>query len=420
MKRKELTTAQLHSLLESAQLINSTLNLDELLTIIMKEITKNLDTERSTLYIVDKEKNEIWSKIAQGDIHLTIRQQIGEGISGYVARTGEVLNIADAYTDPRFNPEVDRKTGYRTRSVLCMPVRDKSGEIIAVVQTLNKKNGSFTLEDRIFLEAFCEYIAVAIQNARLYQEALERKKLESEMAVAGEIQRLLLPAAVPTLPGYEVFAFQEPSRKIGGDYYDFFLRDDQFLFLLADVSGKGIPAALLMANLQATARHHVEMGKSNVEIVSCINQHLHSITSTDKYATLFWATLDLKSHLIRYTNAGHIPPLLISPQRDPAEIKALEEGGIPVGFMSQFPYIQKEVGMQPDDILVICSDGITEAQNKRGQMFETERLKNIVIRHASKRAGQIGEKILQRVKTFSRNGSGEDDITLLIIKRLID
>ena len=183
--KKLLSQSQLHTLLESTKLINSTLDLDKLLNLIMNEITTNLDADRSTLYIVDDTKREIWSKIAQGDKKLEIRQPIGKGISGYIAETGEVINIENAYQDPRFNPDVDKKSGYHTESILCMPVRDKNKKIIAVLQILNKKKGCFTKEDELFISVFSDYIALAIQNAQLYQEALERKKLEDEMAIAG-------------------------------------------------------------------------------------------------------------------------------------------------------------------------------------------------------------------------------------------
>ena len=140
----QLTESQLYTLLNSMRLINSTLDLDELLAIIMNEVTENLEADRSTLYLVDEDKNEIWSKIAQGDNKLIIRQAIGKGISGYVAKSGEILNIEDAYQDQRFNPQVDKKSGYRTKSILCMPVRDKSGKILAVLQALNKNTGRLT------------------------------------------------------------------------------------------------------------------------------------------------------------------------------------------------------------------------------------------------------------------------------------
>lgn len=414
---KTLTETQLYTLLESMRLINSTLDLDELLTIIMKEITENLNAERSTLYIVDHEKKEIWSKIAQGDKKLIIRQAIGKGLSGHVAETGKALNIKDAYTDNRFNPEFDKKSGFRTRSVLCIPVFDMSDRVIAILQILNKRDGFFSREDQTFTSVFADYISLAIQNAQLYREALERKRLEDEIAVAGEIQKLLLPSQLPQITGYEVYSFQQPSRNIGGDYYDFFLSEENLFLILADVAGKGTPAALLMANLQATVHNLLGKCQNNQELVSMINNHLCSVTPIDKYATMVWGDLDLQTNEFHYINAGHMPPLLFKQNEQVIRVSELTASSIPVGVLPQEDFPQGSISLTPGELLVIYSDGITEAQNKRNQMFDEDRLINIVRRNMNKELDEIGNKIIDRVLKFASGGVYEDDITLLMIRR---
>ncbi len=414
---KTLTETQLYTLLESMRLINSTLDLGELLAIIMKEITENLNAERSTLYIVDHSRQEIWSKIAQGDKKLVIRQAIGKGISGYVAKTGKPLNIKDAYTDSRFNPEIDKKSGFRTRSVLSVPVFDMSKRIIAILQILNKKDGFFSQKDQTFTSVFADYISLAIQNAQLYQEALERKRLENEIAVASEIQKMLLPSQLPQLENYEVYAFQQPSRYIGGDYYDFFQNSENLFFILADVAGKGTPAALLMANLQATVHNLLGKCQNNQELIAMINNHLCSVTPVDKYATLVWGDLDLKTDEFRYIIAGHIPPLLFKQKDHSLHVTALTVSNIPVGMLPKVDFQQGSINLAPGELLIIYSDGITEAQNKRDQMFDDTRLINIVKRNINKRLDEIGSKIIHRVKEFARGGVYEDDITLLMVRR---
>jgi len=414
---KTLTEVQLNTLLESMRLINSTLDLDELLTIIMKEITENLNAERSTLYIVDHSKNEIWSKIAQGEKKLVIRQAIGKGISGYVAKTGRILNIRDAYTDPRFNPAFDKKSGFQTRSVLCVPVFNKDKHIIAILQILNKRNGYFSGKDQLFSSVFADYISLAIQNAQLYQEALERKRLEDEIAVAGEIQKMLLPSHLPQLNDYEIFTFHEASRYIGGDYYDFFPDTEKLLFILADVAGKGTPAALLMANLQATVHNLVGKCQNNQELVAMINNHLCSVTPLDKYATLVWGDLDLNTHEFKYIIAGHPPPLLLKQNNPSTDVKELLVRSIPVGMIPHVDYQQGSITIAPGELLIVYSDGITEAQNKRNQMFDETRLITIVKRHINQKLDEMGDRIIERVKEFTRGGIYEDDITLLMIRR---
>jgi len=415
--KRNLSEVQLYTLLESMKLINSTLDLDQLLSIIMQEITINLNADRGTLYIVDDTSQEIWSKIAQGDKKLEIRQPIGNGISGYVAKTAEIINIPDAYQDARFNPAVDKKSGYKTKSILCIPVLDKTGKVIAVLQILNKKTGRFNKKDQNFASVFADYISLAIQNAQLYQEALERKKLENEIELAGEIQKMLIPAAPPRLDNYELFAYHHPSKFIGGDYYDFFLRPDSLSIIVADVAGKGIPAAMLMANLQATVHNLVSKYQSNKEIVSLINKHLYSVTTPDKYATLVWGSISLLDHVFHYITAGHIPPLLFSKNSKSIQSADLPLASIPVGMFPEFNFEEGTAQLHPDDLLLICSDGITEAQNRNEEMFENDRLKQIVMKNYHQPLNTIGNEIIQQVKIFAHGSSYEDDISLLMIRR---
>jgi len=383
----------------------------------VQEINQNLHADRSTLFLVNPQRNEIWSKVLLGDESLEIRLPIGKGIAGLVAKTGQVINIADAYQDNRFNPEVDRQTGYHTRSILAVPIRDKSRNIIGVIQCLNKKNGKFTATDEQFLAAFAEHIAIAIQNARLYQEALERKRLEDEMMLAAEIQRRLLPKHIPNLPGYDIFAYHHPSRSVGGDYFDFFVRDPLVYFTLADVSGKGVPAALLMANLQATFHVLVHKPYSMPELVAKINQHLVAHTDEDKYATLVYGCIDTTNHLLTYVNAGHVPPYIYHWNPSLPTIEELGDGGIPVGMLPDMVYKQGETHFEPGDLLLVCSDGITEAVDKQDSFFGLKRLYQFLESHAHLSAHEFGQNLLQEIQHFCGGQIGQDDLTLIVIKR---
>lgn len=172
----------MHSLLEASQIMNGTLELDRLLTVIVDLVTKNLNAERSTLYLLDEEKGEIWSEVLQGEEWLKIRLPLGTGLAGHVAQTGETVKIEDAYKDSRFYKKIDETTGYITRSMLCMPMRNREGKIIGVFQVLNKKEGWFSHEDEEFLEAMSSHAALAVENAVLYREAMEHRQVEDELA----------------------------------------------------------------------------------------------------------------------------------------------------------------------------------------------------------------------------------------------
>ncbi len=179
--------SRLQKLIEASKNINSTLDLDKLLGRILEAATKSIDADRGTVYLVDTIKKELWSKVLQGENMVEIRLPVGKGLSGYVAETGETINIPDAYNDPRFNPEVDKRTGYRTHNMLCMPMRNKDGNVIGVFQLLNKKGGVFGKEDEQFIDALSAHASVAIENARMAQEMVSNERLSAVGRMASTI-----------------------------------------------------------------------------------------------------------------------------------------------------------------------------------------------------------------------------------------
>ncbi len=174
-------------IVEASKIVNSTLDIDTLLDTILRVATQSTAADRGTLYLVDEQANELWSKVAQGKNMVEIRLPLGKGLAGYVAKTGETMNIADAYKDPRFNPEIDRKSGYRTKNVLCMPMRDKEGKIVGVFQLLNKRDGPFGREDEAFIEALSVHAAIAVENARLAREMVHTERLSAVGRMASTI-----------------------------------------------------------------------------------------------------------------------------------------------------------------------------------------------------------------------------------------
>ncbi|MGD0338597.1 MAG: ATP-binding protein [Bacteroidota bacterium] len=178
---------KLHLLIDATKNVNSSLNIDRLLGIILENATNSIQADRGTLYIVDELKGELWSKVAQGKDMVEIRLPMGKGLAGVVAKTGEIINIPDAYTDKRFNPEIDKKTGYRTRNILTMPMKNKGGKIIGVFQLLNKRGGPFTRDDEDFIDALSAGASIAIENARLAQEMVQSERLSSVGRMASAI-----------------------------------------------------------------------------------------------------------------------------------------------------------------------------------------------------------------------------------------
>jgi serine phosphatase RsbU (regulator of sigma subunit) len=406
----------LSSVIEATKRLNSTLDLGELINIILQLATRQTEADRGTVFLVDRERDEIWSLHGLGLEQREIRLPTSKGIAGWVARSGETVNLRDAYTDPHFEPEVDRWLGYRTTGMLCLPIRNKDGEIIGVLQLLNKRQGAFTREDESFLRALSDHIALALENARLHRELVAKQVMERDLALARGIQQGLLPEQPPQLKGFDLGVAHTPSQMVGGDYYDFVPLDDSTLLtVIADVEGKGVASALVMSNLQATIRALVSHVHSLDRIVGLVNEMILADTRGGKFMTMFAGMLDQQHRSFHYINAGHIPPVVV---RSSGENLLLREGGMVVGIFPDVSYERGYVRLDPGDILVACTDGITEAMDKSGEEYGAERLAEAVRREGHLPAQQIVEKVLREVDIYSRGGPHEDDRVLLILKVL--
>ncbi len=420
VKRDSLAAAKerirhLEALVEASKNINSTLDLEHLLNLILTTALKNTNAEAGTIYLLDREKNEIWSKVVQGDKEIEIRLPCGRGIAGTVAATGQTINLADAYSDSRFDNVFDRKSGFVTKNVLCMPMRDKAGKILGVFQILNKTEGNFIAEDEEFLDALSIHASLAVDNAKMYKEALEKKRLESELAVAREIQEHLLPAQVPKIQGYEFAALNNSCFQVGGDYYDFIERSRENLgFAIGDVAGKGIPASLLMATLRGGLHAQVRSRQSLLQRIKNLNNLICQCTTAGKFITFFHGELHPSSGEISYINCGHNPPLVM---KQDGSYEKLEVGGLILGLMEQIEFDEGKITLNPDEVLVLYTDGVTEAVNKRKQEFEMTRLIATVKKSADKSAAEIMSDVVERVEKFSSGVDQSDDITLMVIKR---
>ncbi len=414
-RESKKTITQLSLLFEATRLLNSTLDLAELLELILKIARTEVKADRGTVYLVDSKNKQVWSIVAQGLDHQEIRVPFGQGIAGRVAVTGEIINVEDAYTLDYFERSFDQKTGYHTKSLLCVPIRHSSGYIVGVIQLLNQVNGRFTTEDEDFLLKLSGHMAMALENARLHRDALEKQRLERELEMARGIQRSLLPDAPPVIPGYELSVMNEPCYEVGGDYYDFLSLGPQTLLLVvADVEGKGVSSALVMSNLQATLRALV-MHLHSLEVLALsLNEMMYNDTKSRKYLSIFLGLVDTRRNGLHYINAGHVPPILINGET--GEYKLLQDGGTVVGLFPTAEYARGSARLNPGDILVASTDGITEACNANDEEFGHQRLAACVARNRHKSAEQIIEAVLAEVKEYSKDGAHRDDKVLMVLK----
>jgi len=402
-------------IIEAAKVLNSTLDLDKLLSVILETALGLVDGDRGTVYLLDRERDELWSRVLKGEEHIEIRMPKGSGIAGYVAATGDTLNIGDAYYDPRFNPEIDKRSGYRTRSILCMPMKNRDGTIVGVFQLLNKHTGTFTAEDESVLGALSVHAAIALENARLYEQERQKIAMEKDLQAAREVQMMLIPKRLPEIGGYEFAATTIPAREVGGDLYDFTAREgSQLAICLGDVSGKGLAASLLMANVQATLRDQTLSGESAAECVRRSNVLLHENTSVEKFVTLFYAILDPRTATLTYCNAGHERPYHISPG---GVMRRLNAGGIVLGITDDFAYEQATVALERGDLVVIFSDGVSEAMNAKGEQLGEEVVEKVAREHMRESAEAVKTALIGAVRAHAAGAAQADDITVVVLRR---
>jgi sigma-B regulation protein RsbU (phosphoserine phosphatase) len=415
------TMEELSSIIEATKKLNSTLDLGELIHIILQIATRQTGAGRGTVFLVDAEKNEIWSLVGIGLEQQVIRLPADRGIAGWVAQNGKSVRLENAYEDPRFEPEVDRRLGFTTKRLLCLPIRNEGGEIVGVLQLLNKDE-AFTAEDEAFLDALSAHVAIALEKAQLHRERVEKEKLERDLSLAREIQAGLLPDAPPVVPGVEIAVSHRASQMVGGDYYDF-LRlppsgNGGLLIVVADVEGKGAASALVMANVQATLHALADQPGPLEKLPATINQKMIAAGSggrRTKYLSMFLASLDESGRKLRYVNAGHVPPAVI---RADGSCEWLTEGGMVVGLLPEQEYQSGDLALGKDDLLVACTDGITEAMDAAGTEFGRPRLAELVTRLRTLGPQEIMDGVLEAVNAHARGGIYEDDRILMVLKAI--
>src|SRR5205814_1271762 len=277
---------RLHRILEAAKLLNSTLDLAELTSIILRIIRDEIGTQRGTVFVMERGRRQLRSLVAQDVEGKEIVLPLGKGIAGVFAATGQTINIPDAYADARFEPAFDVILGYRTNDIYCMPIINRLGEIVGILELLNRVR-PLSEEDEEFLAGVSVHVGLALENAQLHREIIEKRKIEQELVLAREIQENFYPNIPESFGGVEICASSEMCEAVGGDYLGYFpFEDGRFLVILGDVSGKGIGAALVMSSLHAACRALIRRVHALEDITSILNETFVETTGAGVFVTM--------------------------------------------------------------------------------------------------------------------------------------
>jgi serine phosphatase RsbU (regulator of sigma subunit) len=291
-----------------------------------------------------------------------------------------------------------------------------SDQTFGMIYVDNPYHSRFTEADLQVLTTIAGVASIKIENAKLAEERLEKRRMEEELKVASEIQMRLQPACPPNIPGFEVVAYSIQSREIGGDYYDYIERKRQgrIALTLGDVSGKGTGAALMMSSLHAAVRAQAQTNRPIREMMASMNEYIVENSPENKFLTLFYAELDPATGDLYYANAGHNPPMVV---RTTGQIERLDATGLPIGILPDQQYGEGCVRLWPGDVLAVYSDGITESVNPADEEFGDERLIQVVRKNLNGSANKIRDRIDEALSRFVGTAAPVDDMTLLILKR---
>jgi sigma-B regulation protein RsbU (phosphoserine phosphatase) len=395
----------------------SSSGLDETLNQVASLVFEAVPAERCVIMLRD-ETAEDGMKITvarvRGKDERIEEVRISRTVMDEVMTNGKSVLTSDAQHDPRYASQTMSLLGIR--SVLAVPLSVSQNEVFGIIYADSPTHeATFSEEHLNILTTLASVAAIRVENAKLLEERLEKERIQNELELATEIQHRFQPSAPPMMDGYEFQGISFSCYEIGGDYYDFIPRHDgKMLIALGDVSGKGTAAALLMSSLHA-AIHGQAAAKTGLhQTVKSVNQYLAENTPTNRFVTLFIAELDPQTGILNYINAGHNPPLV---GHADGTVDLLESGGFPLGILPSAEFEVGQTKLNQGEVLVVYSDGVSEANNLKGDEFGMERLTQVVSKNLKTSASGLRDKVESALSSFTQTAPANDDITLVIVKR---
>jgi sigma-B regulation protein RsbU (phosphoserine phosphatase) len=409
---------KLQMLLDITKSISRSLDLDEVLNLVMDTLGSLLPYDAAGIYLIEagneKDPYVFKSRAIRGyEISFELiepRLKLGEGLLGRVAQTGHPIISPDVGKDPRYFAA--RK---RTQSEMAAPIVSND-KVIGVFDLESDELNAYTEDDLSLLQMLTSQVAIIIEKAQLHEELIEKKRIQAQLEIARQVQLELLPERDPQLRNFDVSAYVFPTEEVSGDYYDWVrIFEDQIGIVVADAVGKGIPAALLMSFLRASLRAGIQIGYAPHIALSNVSDLLWDSIEDHQFITAIYGILDETNRTFVFSNAGHNPPLLIKPN---GEYRFVEYGDTPLGMFKDVHYHQHFIRFEPGQVMVIYTDGITEATSESGEEYGTERFAKSVLAGIDLPAKKLIDHVRKNVADFTERKFLDDDGTLFVVKAL--
>ena len=415
IERLNQKVKRLRTLIEVNEVISSSLEIDTILENVMSISKKVMNADASSLMRIDEKTNELIYQVAQGSVGEKLKKEVrlkmGQGIAGTVAAEGKPLLLEDAYTHPKFFRGNDEATGYRTKSMITVPLK-VGNRVTGVAQVINRLDGKpFDQDDLELFISLSSMAAIALENAKMHQQILDKQRLVKDMEFARTVQESFLPQQAPDVQSYRFSAHYTPALEVGGDFYDFiYLDQNRTGIVIGDVSGKGVPAALYMAKLGSDMRTLAFTEKMPAEALMKLNDLLAGRSRRGMFATLLYIELDAATGIMTLSNAGHLPPII--KKADGSLVKLETAGGAPLGMLPGMKLFQEEAKLERGDTVVLYTDGIVEAMNAKEELYGFDRFEELIKKSLSG-PGALKDAIIGDVNRFTGLSPQHDDMTLV-------
>lgn len=402
---------------EMNRLFASSLDLEETLNTVFYSILTSIQAEAGSVFLVEEGSHDLVCRICQGPKDISgVRVPFGAGIVGYVAQSRQIDVTTDVKQDKRHYGQIDEQSGFTTKSMISVPLVSKD-VVLGVIQVINKAGGKqFSQNDLRLLQALSSGGALAIQNAQYARRLVQQERIRSELLIAHQIQQGILPGKFSRHPAIHFEAFTAPAKVVGGDFYDYFqIGTDEFAFMIGDVCGKGVPAAIFMASCRSILKAQAMGNPDPRHVIPLANRLIvQDARQNGLYVTVFYGVYHTQTRVLRYTNAGH--PLALLFRSTTATCSSLFQRDLPLGMFGTVTFEEVEMTLQPGDTLVFYTDGVNEAENVNREPFGMEQLVQIVLAYGEKSPEELQQAIVERVQQFSEGQEQRDDLTVLIVR----